>query len=108
MQPEVARLRDEGRIEEFCDFGGGRRFSYALESSAVAAKLNATFDSSLITVIIPSSTVVQWAEGTEVGIYGVSGVIEFAIEKDFQCISRHGHAEEPEAFPNPAAAGYLR
>jgi hypothetical protein len=101
-QSEVARLRDEGVVEESCDFGGGHTFRYTLESNARTSHLDAALDGSSITVSVPAATARAWATNDEVGMYGASGPVDIAIEKDFRCIS-HGDAEGPDAFPNPAA-----
>jgi len=100
-RPEVARLRDGAPIEEACDFGNGARLTWTLQSFAGSA-IRASLEHSGLTVSVPDPVVREWADGENVGIYAISGPVEIAIEKDFQCASPRDDPEEADAFPNPA------
>jgi hypothetical protein len=96
-QSEVARLHSHGSLEERCNFGEAA-LRYTLASNG---ELGATLDGPHITVTVPRAAVAAWAEGTEVGIYGRSGPLELAIEKDFRCA--HTRTEDAsDSYPNPA------
>ena len=104
-QIEVARLRAGEALRETTEFAPAQILAYALEPAAVVAGMHAGFENGTVTVLLPASDVAAWADGDAVGMYGRTGVLEVAIEKDFQCLTRAGSVEEVDAFPNPHAGG---
>jgi len=104
-QPEVERLRAGQAVRETTEFAPGQVLAYALEPTAGIGALHAGFENGAAWVRLPERDVAEWAGGNAVGIYGHSGVLEVAIEKDFQCLTRTGAPEEADAFPNPLAGG---
>jgi hypothetical protein len=101
-RPEVARLADGAPIEEACEFGDGVRLTWTLQSFAGSA-IRATFENGRITVSVPGPAVRGWADGDGVGIYGRSGPVDMAIEKDFRCAFPRDDPDDADAFPNPSA-----
>ena len=102
-QGEVARLRAGQALRETTEFAPTQILAYALETAAGIGAMHAGFENGAVTVRLPESDVAAWADGDEVGMYGGTGVLEVAIEKDFQCLTRAGSPEEADAFPNPHA-----
>lgn len=104
---EVQQLISSGRIEETVHFAPGAHLTYALEHSEAAACLSASHTPDEVVVIVPTSIAQAWANGQDVGIYGVipngSGSLELAVEKDFACLDP-AHAGQHDAYPNPKAA----
>ncbi|MFZ0339923.1 MAG: hypothetical protein WAL45_17985 [Terracidiphilus sp.] len=104
---EVQRLMDSGRIEETVHFAPGVHLTYALEHSEAAACLSASFTLDKVAVTVPTSVARAWADGDDVGIYGVvpngSGSLDLAVEKDFACLDST-HEGKHDAYPNPKAA----
>ena len=108
-QSEVRRLADAGSVEEWTDFGDGRRFGYALRADDDARAPAASFDGAAVTVRLPRDTARRWADGDEVGIEasqptGGSPTLKILIEKDFVCIDGPADENQDDAFPNPRGA----
>jgi Family of unknown function (DUF7009) len=99
-QSEVARLSEEGRIEDTVHFAPGQILSYILESGPEPSIL-ATYSANRIRVVLPAAKARRWIESDEPGVEGSAGRLRVLIEKDFQCL--HPSVEEPDAFPNPLA-----
>jgi hypothetical protein len=104
-QGEVARLRAGEALRETTEFAAAQILAYRLEPAAGIGAMQAGFENGVVTVRLPESEVVAWADGDAVGMYGRPGVLDVAIEKDFQCLARAGSTEEADAFPNPHAGG---
>jgi hypothetical protein len=104
-QSEVAGLRAGESLRETTEFAPAQILAYALEPAAGIEGMQAGFANGVVGVRLPESEVAAWADGDAVGLYGRTGVLDVAIEKDFQCLTRAGSAEEADAFPNPHAGG---
>ena len=104
---EVLQLIATGRIVETTHFAPGVHLSYALQHSAAADCIAVTHALHEVTVIVPTSVALAWANGDHVGIYGDvpngSGSLSLAIEKDFACLDST-HAGNRDTYPNPKAA----
>ena len=94
-RPEVAKLAEGAALRESMEFGAGQRLVWILDRGA---GFEAAFRDGMVTVRLPASDVERWAAGDDEGIYGTSGTIDIAVEKDFACL---GRAADPDAFPNP-------
>ena len=108
-QSEVRRLADDGMVEEWTDFGDGRRFGYALRTDDVAAPV-VSFDGTTVLVRLPRNVVRRWADGDDVGIEasqpaGEGASLKILVEKDFVCIDGPADENQDDAFPNPRGAG---
>jgi hypothetical protein len=97
---EVARLHDNGTVEEAAAFKSGGSLTYRIQSRADTEPLQADFSGGAITVLVPTETIRAWASGEEAGLYAQDGDLRIAIEKDFRCLTRA--EEEPDAYPHPA------
>jgi len=102
-QGDVARLRAGEALRETTEFAPAQILVYALEPADGLQQMQAGFENGVVRVRLPESDVAVWADGHAVGMYGQTGVLEVAIEKDFQCLTRAGSADEADAFPNPHA-----
>jgi uncharacterized protein DUF7009 len=97
---EVARLDEQGSVEEAASFSSGGSLTYRIQTHASTQPVHADFSGGAITLFIPTETVRAWAAGDEVGLYAQDEALRIAIEKDFRCLTRA--AEELDAFPHPA------
>lgn len=92
---EVARMAEQGRVEDAVTFAPGQRLEYAIESGAVP-QVSASFENSRICVKVPTEAVQRWVATDQTGIEAPA----ILIEKDFQCI--HPASEnDTDGFPNP-------
>ena len=106
-QSEVRRLADDGKVEEWTDFGG-RRFGYGVRTDDVTAPV-ASFDGAGVLVRLPRNIVRPWADGEDVGIEasqpaGEGAMLKILVEKDFVCIDGPADENQDDAFPNPRGA----
>jgi hypothetical protein len=97
---EVARLRDQGVVEEAAFFNSGGNLTYRIRDCEGTEPICADFGGGAISVLIPAETVRSWADGDAVGLYAQDGALRIAVEKDFRCLTRV--EEEPDAYPHPA------
>jgi hypothetical protein len=103
---EMARLLEDGRVQETIHFGAGcdESLTYALEHEANAGSLGVRYQPARVTVVLPSAQVREWARGDAVGLYGGVDVgaahLEIAVEKDWACLDK-SEAENRDTFPNP-------
>lgn len=97
-EADVARLRETGRVEHAIAMGAepGASLVYALETSASAPELHATFAHGRITVLVPDSTAHRWATGDDVSLAAEQPVgdgvpaLRILVEKDLPCDPGHG------------------
>ena len=99
-QSDVARLAEDGRVEERVRFAPGNSLRYSLES-ADTDRLTADFTGDSIRVMIPRAAVEHWIQSNDTGIQGSGETLKILIEKDFQCV--HPGSEDADSFPNPLA-----
>jgi len=96
---EVARLHEEGVIEEATHFAAGR-LAYRIRKDPALADVRAQLTDGAITINAPADAVDNWATSDEVGIAARDGVLRIAIEKDFRCLTRRDE-DEADAYPHP-------
>jgi len=65
-----------------------------------------SFDENLLTVSVPASQVVTWANSDQVGIEasqenGLDEKLHILVEKDFTCLKARTGEDESDHFPNP-------
>lgn len=101
-RPEVARLRDEGAVEETVEFAGSGALRYRLRRVETALAAAAEFRDETIAVSVSAEAVRKWADSEEVGIYAQMGPLKIAIEKDFRCLTVRADEQDPGAYPRPA------
>ncbi len=98
---EVARLGAGGLIEESAEFGPGQILRYGIQPGGEPDGIRTSFQSGAALVVVSSNRLLQWASSAEVGIYGESGALEIAIEKDFRCLTRPEERFDPDVYPHP-------
>ena len=106
---EMKRLLSDGRIEEIIRFGSepDAKLTYALEQAASNEQIAVRYRPQEVTVVLSTQNVRNWAEGDEVGVYGVLEVgngqqLSVVVEKDFACLDRDEGNED--TFANPKSA----
>jgi hypothetical protein len=103
---EVDTLRDEGLVIARTGFPGGREFQYVLESSPASVNPGAFFSDNVITVRVPETTVLAWANSDQVSIEGEQILddgenLTILVEKDFACLAPREGEDESDMFPHP-------
>jgi len=107
-QGEVARLAEEGAVEERIFVGPGEDdvLVYRLAAKESVTSVLASLEGRTLTVSVPRGEALAWAKGDDVGIArdvpAPGGrTLAILIEKDFACLKpRHGE-DDHDAFPNP-------
>jgi len=102
-QKDVQQLMTTGVVEVTTHFASGPALRYAVETRAEAESIAAEFADMRIVVTLPERDVRAWAKSEQVGLYGETGLLAIAVEKDFACIDRDD-PEDVDAFPNPKGA----
>lgn len=102
-QKEVARFANDGELESFLDFAGGR-FAYRISADAAALTPRADLHNNVIDIIVPEEAVSEWAKSDELTIEG-GDTVKISVEKDLAC--RHRTESDDDAFPNPRAQGAI-
>ena len=105
---EVDRLRDTGVVAAKTGFPGGREFGYVVESSPASVTLGAELSEGTVTVRLPESTVLAWADSEQVSIVGeqqlaAGDTLAILVEKDFACLAPREGEDESDMFPHPDA-----
>ena len=108
MQGEVDALRRTGRVVSCTSFPDGREFRYALESSPASVTPAASYAENQISVRVPESQVLAWANSNEVSIRAQQRLdddneLSILVEKDFACLAPRDE-DESDMFPHPDAA----
>ena len=105
---EVEQLRDTGLVSARTGFPGGRDFQYVVESSPASVNPGAFLSECVITVRLPETTVLAWANSEQVSIRGEQHLdddkLTILVEKDFACLAPREGEDESDMFPHPAAA----
>ena len=103
---EVDQLRDTGLVNARTEFPGGRDFQYIVESSPASVKPGAFLSECVITVRLPETTVLAWANSEQVSIKGEQllddAKLAILVEKDFVCLAPREGEDESDMFPHPA------
>ena len=107
---EVRALAETGVVETVTAFPRGRRLTYAVESSPASVMPTARFSKKRVTVRLPESSVLAWANSDQVSIEGEElldngDVLRLLVEKDFRCLMPRPGEDESDLFPNPSATG---
>jgi hypothetical protein len=100
---EVARLGAGEPIEELSEFSPGQVLRYRIQPGEGTGEIRASFESGVALVMVPPNQLHQWTSSSEVGIYGMAGLLEIAIEKDFRCLTRPEERFDPDVYPHPDA-----
>ena len=105
---EVDALRDNGLVTARTAFPGGREFTYVVESSPASVNPGAFFSDSVITVRLPETTVLAWANSEQVSITGEqrlddSESLSILVEKDFACLAPREGEDDSDMYAHPEA-----
>lgn len=100
-QSEVDQISSTQKVLSKTDFAN-HPLQYEIIGMPDVSIITVIFDGSKISVQVPKSTLLTWANSDEVGIENVdqSG-IKLLIEKDFQCLHKRPGEDETDNFPNP-------
>lgn len=105
---EVDALRDDGIVQARTAFPGGREFQYEVESSPASVSPGAFLSNGKVTVRLPESAVLAWANSEQVSITGEQQhkngeILGILVEKDFACLAPREGEDESDMFPHPQA-----
>jgi Family of unknown function (DUF7009) len=105
---EVNALRDSGIVSARTVFPGGREFRYAVESSPASVSAGAIFSESTLTVRLPETAVLGWANSAQVSIDGEQWLddgtqLAILVEKDFACLAPRDGEDDADMYPHPEA-----
>ncbi len=100
---EVAKLENEGYLEETTDFGAAQ-FGYAVQKSAVDG-LQARFKNNKVILEVPEKLLTGWTENNTVGFegnmpLGDGSSLFMLIEKDFKCLD-NVNEDQSDNYDNP-------
>jgi hypothetical protein len=100
-QKEVARLHENGLVENAIRFPPGRALTYSVASSSDADEISVDYYCDSIRVVLPREVVTVWAESNQVSLEGSRHLpVQILVEKDFQCLHKP-EERDPDAYPNP-------
>ena len=105
---EVDALRDNGVVSARTGFPGSREFQYCVESSPASVIPGAFFSDNVVTVRLPETTVLAWANSERVSIAGEQRLddgeqLMILVEKDFACLAPRESEDESDMFAHPDA-----
>lgn len=105
---EVDTLRDQGLVAAKTGFPGGRELGYVVESSPASVTPGAVFSDNTVTVRLPETIVLAWANSEQVSIAGEQHLAEgdtlsILVEKDFACLAPREGEDEADMYPHPNA-----
>ena len=105
---EVDALRDNGVVSARTGFPGGRDFQYLVESSPASVNIAAFYSDNVVTVRLPETTVLAWANSEQVSIAGAQRLDDgeqllILVEKDFECLAPREGEDESDMFAHPEA-----
>ena len=103
---EVDTIRDQGVVISNTGFPGGRKFSYALESSPASVNPAAFYSDNEIRVRLPETVVLAWTSTEQVSITGEQTLddgekLSILVEKDFACLVSRPGEDESDMHANP-------
>jgi hypothetical protein len=98
---EVAKIAEQGLVEEKTDFGNGQVFVYAVATSIDFETVTAEFKNGQVKVFIPLTIAEIWSTSEEVGISVQQNSLKIQIEKDFNCLTPRNAEEDADTFPHP-------
>jgi len=99
-------LRDDGVVSARTGFPGSREFQYRVESSPASVIPGAFFSDNVVTVRLPETTVLAWANSEQVSIAGEQRLddgeqLTILVEKDFACLAPRDGEDEADMFAHP-------
>ena len=108
-QAEMAKIVNEGAVEESVEFAAGVRLTYRIQTAPTGA-VGASYQGRCVRVVLPWAAVERWRQPEEVSIRGEQplpggGCLKILVEKDFACLIPREDEEQAGLFPNPEHAG---
>ncbi len=105
-QSEVETIRVDGIVGGRTVFAGNAKLVYCLESSPACVDPVAQFINGELSVRLPESTVLKWADSDMVSIAAQQllddgSELSILVEKDFACLSPRAGEDESDLFPHP-------
>ena len=105
---EVDTLRDTGLVTSRTGFPGGRDLAYVIESSPASVNPGALLSDNTVTVRLPETAVLAWANSEQVSVKGEQqlaegDVLSILVEKDFACLAPRDGEDEADMYPHPNA-----
>lgn len=105
---EVDILRDAGLVAGRTGFSSGSEFQYVVEGSPASVNPDAFFSDNTVTVRLPESTVLAWANSEQVSIVGEQRLddgemLSILVEKDYACLAPREGEDESDMFAHPEA-----
>ena len=99
-------MRDNGVVSARTGFPGSREFQYRVESSPASVIPGAFFSDNVVTVRLPETTVLAWANSEQVSIAGEQRLddgerLMILVEKDFACLAPREGEDELDMFAHP-------
>lgn len=101
-------MRTDGLVRGRVPFAGRNSFDYILESSPATVKPEAHISNNVLTVRIPETEILSWANSNEVSI-SASQILDggdqlsILVEKDFACLAPREGEDESDMYPHPDA-----
>ena len=107
-QGEVHALHKDGIVTANTSFPGGRTFGYAVESSPASVTPAAFYTDNVMTIRLPESSVLAWANSEQVSISDEQVLVDgnklsILVEKDFACLAPREGEDESDMYPHPEA-----
>ncbi len=105
---EVDLVRTDGLVRGRVPFAGRNSFDYILESSPATVKPEAHISNNVLTVRIPETEILSWANSNEVSISACQILdggdqLSILVEKDFACLAPREGEDESDMYPHPDA-----
>ena len=103
---EVGTIRSAGIVGAKTSFAGGASLVYCVESSPACVDPAAQFENGELSVRLPESVVVQWADSDEISIESAQSLddgsqLKILVEKDFACLAPREGEDESDLYPHP-------
>jgi hypothetical protein len=99
---EVARLGEQGLVEDTIRFSTDRAITYSVAALASEKYVSIRYIGDSICVFLSAKIASEWVKNDEVTIEAVDSGVRILVEKDFQCL-HPSEASDPEGYPNPLA-----
>jgi hypothetical protein len=107
-QGEMQALAERGEVEDRISFPGGAALRYRLRVDNNNSVISASYVSSLIDILVPSSLAERWT-GTDLVTLSASqplaaGELRLVLEKDWACLAPREGEDDSDNFPHPEAS----
>ena len=109
MRGEVQALKESGIVSASTSFPAGRSLTYSVESSPASVKPAAFLSENVVSVRLPETAVLAWANSEQVSIAAEQMLddgdrLKVLVEKDFACLAERDGEDESDMYPHPEKA----